>query len=92
MEIIIHNQCPLALSGGLWINSVLMGKERPPIPISSSGQHSGRGRDSDSRQVQRSSGTECLHAACPGRLEQKPPGIATRSKAHPSSQVSHSLL
>lgn len=35
MEIIIHNQCPLTLSGGLQINSVLMAKERLPIPTGS---------------------------------------------------------
>lgn len=34
MEIIIHNQCPLTLSAGLWINTVLMAEEKPAIPIS----------------------------------------------------------
>lgn len=34
MEIIIHNQCPLTLSAGLWINIVLMAEEKPAIPIS----------------------------------------------------------
>lgn len=34
MEIIIHNQCPLTLSAGLWINIVLMAEEKPAIAIS----------------------------------------------------------
>lgn len=34
MEIIIHNQCPLTLSAGLWINIVLIAEEKPAIPIS----------------------------------------------------------
>lgn len=34
MEIIIHNQCPLTLSAGLWINIVLMAEEKPAISIS----------------------------------------------------------
>lgn len=34
MEIIIHNQCPLTLSAGLWINIVLMAEGKPAIPIS----------------------------------------------------------
>lgn len=34
MEIKIHNQCPLTLSAGLWINIVLMAEEKPAISIS----------------------------------------------------------
>lgn len=44
MEIIIHNQCPLTLSAGLWINSVLAAEERPLVLISGYDQNNSRGR------------------------------------------------